>query len=114
MVDRAVTLFADMTHEGVQPDAVAYNTIVNGCVFSGRLLSACEILSQAISQKVRLADDTYDNVLRNFMINRRMSVEQKRRFAAVVCKYVRECRVPVNPGNLRRVSAAFLAGRHQF
>ncbi len=96
MVDKAVELFAEMRGCGVEPDAVTYNTIVNGCIFSGRLPAACSILAQAIDQSVRLADDIYNNVLRNLLTYHRMSAELKHEYASKICNYIATHKIAVS------------------
>eukprot|EP01022_Parablepharisma_sp_SALTPOND_P007959 TRINITY_DN1348_c0_g2_i1.p1 TRINITY_DN1348_c0_g2~~TRINITY_DN1348_c0_g2_i1.p1 ORF type:complete len:902 (-),score=72.16 TRINITY_DN1348_c0_g2_i1:2331-5036(-) len=103
MIDRAIEIFNDMKENKVQPDKTAYNTIVNGCVFSGKLLAACGILAQAMTDNIILHEDVYNNVLRNFLINHKMTPAQKHEHATAVCNYVKLHKIPVNEDYFQQV-----------
>ena len=107
-VDKALETYSDMLQSLVRPDAVTYNTIVNGCIFSGRLLSACQILQQAMSEGIRLADDIYNNVLRNFLMNHKMTFAQKHEHATKVCNYISVNKIPVSQEYLSQVLSSFV------
>jgi len=96
MVNRAIELFKEMRQNKIQPDKTAYNIIVNGCIFSGKLLAACNILSQAMAESIILHDDVYNNILKNLPTNHKMTWTQKHEHATSVCNYVRLHKIPVN------------------
>jgi pentatricopeptide repeat domain-containing protein 1 len=96
MVNRAIELFKEMRQNKIQPDRTAYNIIVNGCIFSGKLLAACNILSQAMAENIILHDDVYNNILKNLPTNHKMTWTQKHEHATSVCNYVRLRKIPVN------------------
>eukprot|EP00826_Nyctotherus_ovalis_P041399 TRINITY_DN415_c0_g1_i10.p1 TRINITY_DN415_c0_g1~~TRINITY_DN415_c0_g1_i10.p1 ORF type:complete len:736 (+),score=259.75 TRINITY_DN415_c0_g1_i10:217-2424(+) len=96
MVNRAIELFKEMRQNKIQPDRTAYNIIVNGCIFSGKLLAACNILSQAMAENIILHDDVYNNVLKNLPTNQKMNWAQKHEHATSVCNYVQLHKIPVN------------------
>lgn len=96
MVNRAIELFKEMRQSKVQPDRTAYNIIVNGCIFSGKLLAACNILSQAMAENIILHDDVYNNILKNLPTNHKMTWPQKHEHATSVCNYVKLHKIPVN------------------
>ena len=108
MIDKAVEHFNDMRESKVQPDKTAYNTIVNGCVFNGKLLAGCNILTQAMNENVILHEDVYNNVLRNFLENYKMTPAQKHEHATAVCNYIKLHKIPVNEENLQKVLKAFV------
>ena len=93
---KALEIFNEMKRAGVSPDQVAYNTIINGCVYSGKLLQGCEVLCEAISMNMRLADDIYNNVLKNLLSYRSMSAEQKHQYATYICNYIALNKVNAN------------------
>lgn len=96
VIVKAIEIFGDMRIQGIIPDQVAYNTMVNGCVYSGKLQNGCDALCEAMQRNVRLADDIYDNVLRNLLTYKHMSPLQKQQYATVVCNYVALNGVKVN------------------
>ncbi len=103
MIDRAIEIFTEMKESKVQPDKTAYNTIVNGCVFSGKLLAGCNILAQSMSEGIVLHEDVYNNVLRNFLINHKMTPAQKHEHATAVCNFVKLHKIPVNEDYYQQV-----------
>ena len=88
LIDRAITLYYDMQANSVHPDHVTYNTIVNGCVFAGKLQKACDILINSFADGVCLAQDIYDNVLRNLLTNRKISKSVKLSYASQITNYI--------------------------
>ena len=96
IISKAIQIFEDMRMQGIVPDQVAYNTMVNGCVYSGKLVNACNVLCEAIQYNVRLADDIYDNVLRNLLTYNHMAALQKQQYATMVCNYIALNGIKVN------------------
>lgn len=108
LVEKAIEIFNEMKETHVTPDAVTYNTIVNGCVFSGKLLAACNILMQAIKEDIILAGDIYNNVLRNFPMNHKMTFNQKHLFATEICNYISLRKIQVNQEYLSQTLEKFV------
>jgi pentatricopeptide repeat protein len=52
-----------MTASGIRGDAVLYNTLINGCVYNRNPTAGVEVMSDATTNGIRLADDVYNNLL---------------------------------------------------
>jgi len=98
MIDRAIEFYKEMRVNNIQPDKTAYNIIVGACVYSGKLLAACEILSQAMNENIILKSEVYNDVMRNFSENNKMTPTQKHQYATAVYNYVNLHKIPVNEG----------------
>jgi len=95
-IAKGIEIYNEMKKSGVAPDQVAYNTIINGCVYSGKLAQGCEILCESIAKNVRLADDIYNNVLRNLLTYHNMTPTQKHQYASKICNYIAVNKINAN------------------
>jgi pentatricopeptide repeat protein len=85
-IQNAIELFDEILNNKFQPDQVMFNVIINGCVFNGKLESACKFLFESFKANIKLCNDVYKNILNNLLTNRVMDVNYKNDLALRVCK----------------------------
>ncbi len=108
MITKALEIFGEMKRSGVEADQVTYNTIINGCAYSGKLMQACEAMCESIARNVRLADDIYNNVLKNLITYRNMTHTQKHEYASKICNYIALNKIPANQEYYYQVLNSFV------
>ena len=85
------------------PDQVIYNTIINGCIFAGRLSNACTYLNESIKANVALAEDRNNNNLRNILTSKKMPYSAKTQQINQIVRFANEHRILLGEGIITRL-----------
>lgn len=96
-IARAIELFELAKCENPQEiDQVMYNTIVNGCVYAGKLINALTYLHWAIIDNIVLVPDIYNNVLKNILTCKTMAKNEKKVNGKFILNFVNEKSVVID------------------
>jgi len=80
-----------MKKDGLKPDHVLYNTIVNGCLYNQKLELACHYMIDSFNYNVKMADDMYNLVLEKISSQYcKMKSSEKAEYAANIVKLLKE------------------------
>ena len=95
-IDLAIHLFYEMKGtQSLLPDHVVFNTIVNGCIFAGRLQVACQIFLHTIDLGIRLHVDIYNNLLKNLLTNKKLNRKIKQTYSLQILSFIKQNQINV-------------------
>ena len=98
-----------------QADQVIYNTIVNGCVYAGMIQKACTYTVWSIENGITLAPDIYNNVMKNILTSKNMSVEDKKTYSKQITQYLEQNEITGDSDIMSRLHRlANVDGKAQF
>mmetsp|Transcript_35650 Transcript_35650/g.6418 ORF Transcript_35650/g.6418 Transcript_35650/m.6418 type:complete len:120 (+) Transcript_35650:2528-2887(+) len=83
-----------MKRSKVNGDRVTFNTLVNGCVYAKQIESAYKIALDAFKLNVKLANDVYNNLIKN-LLNSRDNARVS--WANEICRLMRGCNIEPDP-----------------
>ena len=95
-IKAAVNIFQDIKNEGLSPDVVSYNFIINGCTFNQNLEHGITFLLESLNKKMKLNSETYKNTLEYLLKNKFMKYQERVRCASDILKAMKENNIELN------------------
>jgi pentatricopeptide repeat protein len=95
-IKSAINIFQEIKKEGLVPDVVSYNFIINGCTFNQNLESGIFFLLESINLKMKLSPETYKNTLEYLMNNKFMKYNERVHHASEILKGMKENNIQLN------------------
>jgi pentatricopeptide repeat protein len=89
-LDKAIEIFEEIKNVGLTPDQVSYNFIINGCSFNKKLEKAIDYLHESFARKVKLLDDTYNNLLEYLVNNKFMKTKERIKNISEIVQILKE------------------------
>jgi pentatricopeptide repeat domain-containing protein 1 len=96
MIKQAICIFTEIKKEGLQPDQVCYNFIINGCTFNQNLESAIVFLLESLENNVKLNDETYKNALEYLLNNKFMKYNDRVKHATSILNALNNKQIKIN------------------
>lgn len=96
MIKQAINVFNEIKKEGLQPDQVCYNFIINGCTFNQNLENAIVFLLESLDKNVKLNEETYKNALEYLLNNKFMKYNDRVKHATNILNSLNNKNIKVN------------------
>merc|ERR1719362_1425848 len=95
-IKAAINIFQDIKNEGLTPDVVSYNFIINGCTFNQNLEHGIKFLLESLDKKMKLNSETYKNTLEYLLKNKFMKYQERVTSASDILKAMKENNIELN------------------